>query len=234
MSDHASTTSAGLANAGDVSARRPSRRRWPRPRGPRRRLMLAIAAALGLLVTPAAVLAATGFADVPEGSTHEPGIQWAVDNGITVGCAEQGNYCPEEAVSRAQMATFLHRASGNDPATPPSVNADKVDGFDAAELMAGGGGEGPAGPPGPAGPAGLANVEVVTESRENASPGGFETANCPAGKTLIAGGGGVNNIAYHLVESRPLAGIEGWFVYAASAAAGGTTITAYAICASVG
>ena len=36
-------------------------------------------------------------------------IVWAFENGITTGCGG-GNYCPNEAVTRAQMATFLDRA----------------------------------------------------------------------------------------------------------------------------
>ncbi|MDH4309769.1 MAG: PQQ-dependent sugar dehydrogenase, partial [Acidimicrobiia bacterium] len=38
--------------------------------------------------------------------------------GITVGCA-QGLFCPDEAVTRAQMATFLTRAEGLTPMVPP-------------------------------------------------------------------------------------------------------------------
>ena len=33
------------------------------------------------------------------------------------------------------MGTFMYRLSGTDPATDPSVNADKVDGYDANELV---------------------------------------------------------------------------------------------------
>ena len=38
-------------------------------------------------------------------------IVWAFENGITTGCGG-GKYCPNEAVTRAQMATFLNRALG--------------------------------------------------------------------------------------------------------------------------
>jgi subtilisin family serine protease len=38
-------------------------------------------------------------------------IVWAFETGITTGCGG-GNYCPNEAVTRAQMATFLNRALG--------------------------------------------------------------------------------------------------------------------------
>ena len=38
-------------------------------------------------------------------------IVWAFEHGITTGCGG-GKYCPNEAVTRAQMATFLNRALG--------------------------------------------------------------------------------------------------------------------------
>ena len=54
-----------------------------------------------------------GFADVSEGSTHGANIEALFAAGITAGCQDQGDplrYCPQKAVKRGQMATFLHRA----------------------------------------------------------------------------------------------------------------------------
>lgn len=48
------------------------------------------------------------FADVPETSLFCPWIDKLVDDGITTGCGD-GNYCPGDAISRAQMAPFLTR-----------------------------------------------------------------------------------------------------------------------------
>lgn len=51
------------------------------------------------------------FADA-EGSTFEGDIEWLGSVGVTKGCNPPANtlFCPEDAVTRAQMAAFLHRA----------------------------------------------------------------------------------------------------------------------------
>lgn len=52
------------------------------------------------------------FLDV-ENTTHAPDINAIAAAGITLGCAADGSlYCPDEPVSRGQMAAFLHRALG--------------------------------------------------------------------------------------------------------------------------
>jgi hypothetical protein len=51
------------------------------------------------------------FTDVPPGHTHFQGVEALVAAGITLGCAP-GLYCPDNPVTRAQMATFLARALG--------------------------------------------------------------------------------------------------------------------------
>jgi hypothetical protein len=58
---------------------------------------------------------ATGrFEDVPAGSTHERTIGALAEAEITKGCDPPDNtrFCPEQAVTRAEMATFLFRALG--------------------------------------------------------------------------------------------------------------------------
>ena len=51
------------------------------------------------------------FGDVVPGSTHAANINAIADAGITLGCNEAGTrFCPEESVTRAQMASFLVRA----------------------------------------------------------------------------------------------------------------------------
>ena len=62
--------------------------------------------------------AAAGFADT-EGNFHAPDIDRLAATGITVGCAtEPLRYCPNDPVTRAEMATFLARALGlNGPST---------------------------------------------------------------------------------------------------------------------
>jgi hypothetical protein len=50
-----------------------------------------------------------GFAD-DDGSTHEAAIDALAAAGITAGCATEGSFCPDDFVTRAQMASFLARA----------------------------------------------------------------------------------------------------------------------------
>ena len=51
-----------------------------------------------------------GFADT-EGNTHAANIDALAAAGITLGCeTDPLRYCPDQAVTRAQMATFLNRA----------------------------------------------------------------------------------------------------------------------------
>ena len=54
-----------------------------------------------------------------EGSVHEPDIDRLAVMGITTGCSED-RFCPHAAVSRAQMASFLTRAMGLQPISPPA------------------------------------------------------------------------------------------------------------------
>ena len=44
---------------------------------------------------------------------HEPNINAIADAGITLGCNSEGTlFCPDDPVTRGQMAAFLHRALG--------------------------------------------------------------------------------------------------------------------------
>jgi ELWxxDGT repeat protein len=61
--------------------------------------------------TPPPVGTATGFADVPTTHWAAAWIRELATEGITGGCAA-GLYCPEDPVTRAQMAVFLVRTFG--------------------------------------------------------------------------------------------------------------------------
>ena len=67
---------------------------------------------------PAAV-SSTRFSDVEAGSFSAPFIERMAELGVTAGCGDGSGFCPEGAVSRAQMAVFLTRAfalgAGPDP-----------------------------------------------------------------------------------------------------------------------
>lgn len=50
----------------------------------------------------------TGFADVDREGPHGRAIGWLADRGVTRGC-DAGCFCPDQPVTRGQMAAFLHR-----------------------------------------------------------------------------------------------------------------------------
>lgn len=100
----------------------------------RRRLFAVVAIGAGLLVLPGAALAQASFRDIG-GNVHAPSIGWVVSTGITVGCDNRDNFCPNDPVTRDQMATFLHRASGNANGVAPSVNALRLEGLRAADFL---------------------------------------------------------------------------------------------------
>ena len=59
------------------------------------------------------------FPDVPNSMNFYPFIENLFHNGITGGCAG-GNYCPGNAVTRAQMAVFLLKAEHGSGYAPPA------------------------------------------------------------------------------------------------------------------
>lgn len=91
-----------------------------------------------LLVIPLVALAGSVFDDVDDTNVHIDGITFVKDSGVSVGCDASNNYCPSDFVTREQMATFMYRLSGTDPATAASVfaaDSDEVDGYHANELV---------------------------------------------------------------------------------------------------
>ncbi len=60
--------------------------------------------------------ASAGFEDVEAGDSHAASIETLAASGITAGCqAEPLRFCPNQDVTRAQMATFLARALNLEP-----------------------------------------------------------------------------------------------------------------------
>jgi S-layer family protein len=62
-----------------------------------------------LQVSPPPVVAT--FADVPAGHLFHPFVEALAASGITAGCGS-GNYCPDQPLTRGQMAAFLSKALG--------------------------------------------------------------------------------------------------------------------------
>jgi hypothetical protein len=98
-----------LARAGGVPASPGSTTGRHRPKG---RVVALILAGLLALAPVSLVLAGIYFPDVPDNTTHAMPIGRIAEAGITAGCGGTVNYCPDAPVTRAQMATFLHRSLG--------------------------------------------------------------------------------------------------------------------------
>ena len=54
------------------------------------------------------------FADVDSSDYFWKATGWAAETGVTRGCGDGADFCPDRPVTRAQVATFLHRFSGED------------------------------------------------------------------------------------------------------------------------
>ena len=89
--------------------------------------------ALGLETPPQPA----GFADVDPDGVHAASIEALHAAGITTGCGDGTNFCPDRAVTRAEMATFLTRALGLETPPQPAGFADvDLDGVHAASIEA--------------------------------------------------------------------------------------------------
>ena len=80
----------------------------------------------GSSYTPPAVGVGTGFTDVASGYWAAAWIKQLAAEGITSGCGA-GNYCPENPVTRAQMAVFLLKAKHTSTYTPPNATGVFID-----------------------------------------------------------------------------------------------------------
>lgn len=83
--------------------------RLARPR--RRRTLVALGALAMALLLPAGALASHLFSDVLTTHTFHTNISNLAGAGVTAGCGG-GRYCPDEPVTRGQMAGFLNRGLG--------------------------------------------------------------------------------------------------------------------------
>ncbi|MEO8976037.1 MAG: hypothetical protein ABI552_09815, partial [Casimicrobiaceae bacterium] len=76
----------------------------------------------GLLVAGAAYAIATSpvraaacsagtsvFTDVPDVASFCTNTQWLKNRAVTLGCGTGSTYCPDETLTRAQMALFMNR-----------------------------------------------------------------------------------------------------------------------------
>jgi hypothetical protein len=124
---------------------------------------------LALAISGVAV-AAHEFNDVPDSHLFHEDIRWLADNDITRGCNPPANdmFCPQDSVTRGQMAAFLHRFADN-IASVPGPEGDT-------------GAQGPQGETGPTGPQGEpGQVLVATRiTAENPAFGGVRVVDVDA------------------------------------------------------
>lgn len=99
----------------------------PKPR--RKFVVLAVVALLAIAV-PAA--AQTAFRDVPSSYVHSQAIGQMRQAGITIGCGDGRDYCPNNVVTRGAMASFIARggaqAYANRSATTLAAGSGNVNG----------------------------------------------------------------------------------------------------------
>ena len=69
-----------------------------------------------------------GFGDVAPDAWHAADIAKLAASEITAGCGDGTNFCPDTTVTRAQMATFLHRAMIPD-SPEPRIAFTRLEGF---------------------------------------------------------------------------------------------------------
>ncbi len=96
----------------------------------RGRLIIAsLAALLVMALIPVAVSAAGDFDDVPPTNVFYSDISWMADAGVTKGCSAT-RFCPDDLVTREQMAAFMHRL-----AIGGAVDAGSLGGVAAADYV---------------------------------------------------------------------------------------------------
>lgn len=103
------------------------------------KIALIMAIVMAVLAPVAAVAAGGTFTD-DDTSIFEADIEWMAANGITSGCGGT-NYCPEDNVTRGQMAAFMKRLATRkvvEAATAVTAeDATMVGGLTPEQLMAG-------------------------------------------------------------------------------------------------
>ncbi|MPZ53089.1 MAG: hypothetical protein GEU79_10235 [Acidimicrobiia bacterium] len=97
-----------------------------------RRTMFVVTTLALLVLSPLAAWAGDRFADVPDDNIFHDDISWLAESGVTIGCNPPENtyFCPDDNVTRDQMAAFLNRLS-----TKQVVDAGTVEGWGAEDLL---------------------------------------------------------------------------------------------------
>jgi hypothetical protein len=78
---------------------------------------------MAFVAFPLGVIASHQFTDVPDSYQFHNDIDAVKDAGVTSGCGDGTTYCPEDFVTRGQMAAFLNRLGALAADKDPVVNA---------------------------------------------------------------------------------------------------------------
>ena len=73
-----------------------------------RKVLIALVALVIFLAGTMVAGAGSLFDDVDDGAQYADAVEWLVNRAITLGCGGS-NYCPNNRVTRAQMAMFMQR-----------------------------------------------------------------------------------------------------------------------------
>lgn len=97
-----------------------------------RRLAITVAVAALALGVPLGAFASHQFTDVPNSHPFHADIDALYDSGVTTTGCGGGKFCPDQYVTRGQMAAFLNRLGALADSKVPVVNADRVDGLESS------------------------------------------------------------------------------------------------------
>ncbi|MGA9595335.1 MAG: hypothetical protein WBV06_04210 [Acidimicrobiia bacterium] len=116
---------------------------------------LVLSTVIAMIMVPTAVIASGGAFVDDDTNIFENDINWMASSGVTLGCDAANNlYCPNDNVTRGQMAAFMHRLAkylGAEDGTPAQAdnathaddathadNADALGGVAAVDVLPGG------------------------------------------------------------------------------------------------
>jgi hypothetical protein len=148
------------------------------------KIIVAAISALVLIVPLTAYATTSMFGDVPDSHIFVEDINWMKTSGVSNGCGNGTNYCPNDNVTRGQMAAFMHRL-----ATKQVVTAGSLGGNWPSDFMAWP-------------PTWVTHGMHFTTLASGGQVTG--TAECPAGSLAIGGGGKSMSPHLSISSSRPL------------------------------
>ena len=96
----------------------------------RRTTVRGIILGLAIASVPMLALATHSFSDVPDNAFYHDSVSNVAGAGLTAGCGSGTTFCPEDEVTRGQMATFLGRGLGRLAYATGSADIDAGGGND--------------------------------------------------------------------------------------------------------